>query len=395
MIGRKLSSQLLDFLDHFPAIGIVGPRQVGKTTFIKTTIDKFKKQTIYLDLESPEDYNKLSDPEVFLRQHEDKTVIVDEIQRLPGLFPVLRSLIDRKRMPGRFILLGSASPDLIRDSSESLAGRIVYMELNPFDMMELKGIKPMENLWLRGGFPDSVLEDRDDIAGFWMQNFVKTYIERDLPLLGMGAPILITERLWSMLAHINGNILNYSQIAGSLGISANSVKSYIQFFEKSFLIRTLPPFIANTRKRLVKSPKLYFRDTGLLHHLLRISSYDDLLGHPASGNSWEAFVLQQIINNLPLAYDANFFRTQDGSELDMILSKGGKISTAIEIKLTNAPKLTRGNTLAIETFGSDRNYIITPTSDNYPIKNNVRVCSLDSFIFEVLPELITRKDSIR
>ena len=193
-----------------------------------------------------------------------------------------------------------------------------------------------------------------------------------------------------MLAHLNGNLLNYSQIAGSLGISANSVKSYISFFEKSFLIRTITPFIPNTRKRLVKSPKLYFTDTGILHNMLRLFTFNDLLGHPASGNSWEAFVIQQIMNNLLFGYEVNFFRTQDGSELDLILSKGGQVVAGIEIKHTNAPKLTRGNTLAIDTLESKTNYIITPSSDDYQIRDNVWVYSVDSFIFEVLPELFKK-----
>ena len=390
MIRRNITGQLFDFLDHFPVIGIVGPRQVGKTTLIKENLHKFKKEAIYLDLESPEDYNKLSDPELFLINHADKTVILDEIQHLPELFPVLRSLVDKDRKPARFILLGSASPDLIRDSSESLAGRIVYMELNPFDLVELKGIKPLEHIWLKGGFPNAVLENREDIASVWMQNFIKTYIDRDLPLLGLGAPVKTTERLWSMLAHVNGSVLNYSQLAGSLGLSSNTVKSYIQFFEKSFLIRTLQPFFINTKKRLVKSPKIYFRDTGILHHLLRVFNHNDLLGHPGSGSSWESFVIQQIVNNLPFGVDPYFYRTQDGSELDLIISKGKRVVAGIDIKYTNAPKLTKGNTLAIETLQSEKNFIITPSSDDYPIRDSVRVCSLEKFISHYLPQLTNR-----
>ena len=387
MIKRNLSAQLFDFLDHFPVIGIVGPRQVGKTTLIKENLHKFKKETIYLDLESPEDYNKLSDPELFLNNQVGKTVVLDEIQHFPELFAVLRSLVDKDRSPGRFIILGSASPELIRGSSESLAGRIAYMELNPFDLTELKGIRSVEHIWLKGGFPDAVLENRDDIASFWMQNFIKTYIDRDLPLLGLGAPVKTTERLWTMLAHVNGNMLNYSQLAGSLGLSSNTVKSYIQFFEKSFLIRTLPPFFINSKKRLVKSPKIYFRDSGILHHMLRIFSYNDLLGHPASGASWESFVIQQIINNMPFGFDPHFYRTQDGSELDLIISKGTQIVAGIEIKHSNAPRLTKGNTLAIETLQSKRNFIITPSSDDYPIRNSVRVCSLERFISHHLAKI--------
>ena len=388
MINRSLCAQLFDFLDHFPVIGIVGPRQVGKTTLIKKNLHKFKKKAIYLDLESPEDYNKLSDPELFLSRLADKTVIIDEIQHLPELFPVLRSLVDRDRKPARFVILGSASPDLIRDSSESLAGRIAYLELNPLDIVELNEVRSVEHIWLKGGFPNAVLEHRDEIARYWMQNLIKTYIERDLPLLGLGAPVKTTEKLWTMLAHVNGNLLNYSQLAGSLGLSSNTVKSHIDFFEKSFLIRTLQPFHINTKKRLVKSPKIYFRDTGILHHMLRVFNHNELLGHPGSGNSWEAFAIQQIINNLALGFDPHFYRTQDGSELDLIISKGTRIIAGIEIKHTNAPKLTKGNTLAIETLQSKTNFILTPSSDDYPVRDSVRVCSLERFVFHYLPRLM-------
>ena len=388
MIERRLNGQLLEFLDYFPVIGLLGPRQVGKTTLVKHNIPAFKKDSIYIDLESPEDYNKLSDAELFLNNHEDKIVIIDEVQLLPKLFPIIRSLVDRNRVPGRFILLGSASPDLIRDSSESLAGRIVYLELNPFDIVELNNIKTYEQLWLKGGFPGSILQDNENISIHWMRGFIKTYIERDLPILGLGAPLKTIEKLWLMLAHINGNLINYSQIASSLGISANSVKSYIHFFEQAFLIKTLQPFYVNTKKRLVKSPKLYFRDTGILHHLLRLFRYDDLFGHPSIGNSWEAFVIQQIINNLPLAVDTFFYRTQDGSELDLIITKGINIIVAIEIKHSNAPKLSKGNTLAIQTIQSKNNFIITPSSDDYPLKENVQVCSLNRFLDHYLPELL-------
>ncbi len=388
MIDRKLTGQLVNFIAKFPVVGIVGPRQVGKTTLVKSILSKIEKRSIYLDLESPEDYNKLIDAELFLKAYESHTVIIDEVQRKPELFPILRSLIDRNRVPGRYILLGSASPDLIRDSSESLAGRIVYLELNPFDIVELKGKNAIEQIWLKGGFPNAVLEEEEGISKQWMQSFIKTYIERDLPLLGLKAPVQSTEKLWFMLAHINGNLLNYSQLSGSLGVSSNTVKSYIQFFEKSYLVRTLSPFFLNTKKRLVKSPKLYFTDTGILHHLLRIFDLNDLYGHPGVGNSWEAFVIQQVINSLPIGFDSHFYRTQDGSELDLVISKGLSIIAGIEIKSTNAPSLSRGNSLAIETLNTQRNFIITPSSADFPLRINVQVCSLERFIHHYLPQML-------
>jgi predicted AAA+ superfamily ATPase len=390
MIERKLTSHLVNLLDHFPVIGIIGPRQVGKTTFIKNNFQHLRKGALYLDLESPEDYNKLTDAELFLKNFDHTTVVIDEIQHMPELFPLIRSLVDKNRIPGRFVILGSASPGLIRDSSESLAGRVAYLELNPLDIVELKGIKSIEHIWFNGGFPDAVLEKDPDICATWLRNYTRTYIERDLPLLGFGAPVKTTEKLCTMLAHTNGNLLNYSQLAGSLGVSANTVKSYIQFFEKSFLIRTLQPYYINIRKRLVKSPKLYFRDTGILHHLLRALSINDLFAHPGIGNSWEAFVLQQIISNLPADLDIHFYRTQDGSELDVVLSKGVRISAGIEIKYSNAPALTKGNTLAINTLNSPANYILTPSSDDYPIRKNIQVCSLERFIFHYLPALVVQ-----
>ena len=231
-----------------------------------------------------------------------------------------------------------------------------------------------------------MLQKRDDISIVWMQNFIRTYIERDLPMMGLGAPPKTIERLWSMLAHINGNILNYSHLANSLGISVNSVRSYIHFFEKAFLIRILRPYHMNTKKRLVKSPKIYFKDTGLLHHQMRIFNQDDIYGHPDKGNSWECFVIQQICNNLPATLDTWFYRTQDGSELDLVMSKGIKIIAAIEIKLSNAPKLSKGNSLAIESINSKNNFIITPSSEDYLIRETVRVCSLETFINNYLPD---------
>lgn len=387
MIKRKLSKQLVEFLEHFPVVGIIGPRQVGKTTLVKENISAFNKEYIYIDLESPEDYNKLNDAELFLKSYENRIVIIDEIQLRPELFPILRSLVDRNRKPGRFIILGSASPDLIRDSSESLAGRIVYLEINPFDITELVNIKSPDQIWLKGGFPDAILQSKDRISIQWMRSFIQTYIQRDLPLLGLGAPVKTIENLWMMLAHINGNQLNYTMIANSLAVSANSVKFYIEFFEKAFLIRILKPFFINTKKRLVKSPKLYFRDTGLLHHLLRIYSRDDLFGHPHKGNSWEAFVIQQIFNCLPLTLDIYYYRTQDSSELDLIITKGIKIITTCEIKLTNAPKLSKGNTVAIQTIASKNNFFITPSSDDYPLKENIQVCCIERFVYHYLPIL--------
>ncbi|MFA9389810.1 MAG: ATP-binding protein [Prolixibacteraceae bacterium] len=387
MINRTLSEQLVKFTNHFPVVGVLGPRQVGKTTLVKQNLELFHKQVVYIDLESPEDYNKLTNPELYLNDLQDTLVILDEIQIKPDLFPVLRSLIDRKRVPGRFIILGSASPDIIRDSSESLAGRITYLELQPFSINEISEVADVESLWLKGGFPNALLSE-DEISIQWMRSFIRSYVERDLPLLGLGAPVRVIENLWNMLAHINGNIINYTQLSRGLGVSSNSVRSYVQFFQNSFLVRLLKPWSSNTGKRLVKSPKLLFIDSGILHHLLKIYDRPTLLGNPHVGNSWKSFVIQQIICNIPIAVEPYFYRTQDGSEIDLLLVRGESILAAIEVKFSNAPKLTRGNTVAIETLESKRNYIVTPSFDYYRIREDIWVCSVGHFVNIVLPELI-------
>jgi predicted AAA+ superfamily ATPase len=387
IIQRNAMTDLVRLVDNFPVVGVVGPRQVGKTFLVKQLMDRLEKESVYLDLELSSDLSKLQDPQFFLQQFVDKTVILDEVQRMPQLFPLLRALIDQNRVPGRFIILGSAAPELIRDVSESLAGRIAYLEIGPLSLKEVSVDIPQKTIWLRGGFPLSLLAANDPAAQEWMRFFVKSYIERDLPMLGLQVSPVQIERLWKMLAWINGQILNISDMANSLGISVATTKRYIDFMESAYLIRRIYPAWTNLKKRMVKAPKIYIRDTGVLHHLLNISGFEDLMANPAVGHSWEGFVIQEIAANLPKNIEMNFYRTHNGSEVDLVLTRGMETLAAIEIKLSDSPNLSRGNTISFNDLTAVFNFVITPTSDDYLVRENLRVCSLSCFINNYLPQL--------
>jgi uncharacterized protein len=384
MLLRKYNSELSRYLQYFPVIGIIGPRQVGKTTFVKEFIRAFPKESIYIDLELTSDALKLREPEMFLKEYSDKLIIIDEVQRMPSLFPLLRSLVDQKNIPGRFILLGSASPELIRDTSESLAGRIVYLEIKPFDIVETGNSFDFHTLWLRGGFPKAYLAPNDLLFRDWMSGFIKTYIERDLPMLGLNVLPAHTERLWGMLSQLNGQLLNYSLLSKSLEVTSPTIKKHIDFFEHSFLVRRLQPYYKNISKRLIKTSKVYFTDTGILHYFLSIFSKDQLYTSPYSGNSWEAFCIQQIIASLPGNMKLFFYRTQDGAECDLVFEKGGKVVFSGEIKFSNAPVISKGTYIAWDDLKAEQNFVITPGSDDFPINENTRICSLFSFISNYL-----------
>jgi len=383
MIRRNKEKEILKLLSFFPAVGIIGPRQVGKTTLAKIIIQKTDNESVYLDLENPRDIAKLDDPVLYFEDNQNRCVILDEIQNMPRLFPVLRAMIDANRIPGRFILLGSASPDLIRDSSESLAGRIAYTELSTFNLTEIEA-NTLDRLWLQGGFPDTYLAIDTEIVSVWYLNYIKTYVERDLPGLGLAVDKNLLIKLLQMLSHVHGSILNYNNLSKSLGVSSNTIKKYINFFENAFLVRLLVPFSINLKKRLVKAPKVYIRDSGILHYLHNINDKEDLYGNPIIGNSWEGFVIEQIIQQLPAKYDCFYYRTHDGSECDLVITKSQKPLMAIEIKFTAAPKNTRGTTLAFEDLGAEQNFIITPNSDDFLIKGDVRVCNIYDFLTRYL-----------
>tara|TARA_R110002050_G_scaffold221441_1_gene357247 strand:+ start:12521 stop:13687 length:1167 start_codon:yes stop_codon:yes gene_type:complete len=388
MIHRFIENKVEKSLRHFPVVAVIGPRQVGKTTLAKSIAKLIDKETIYIDLENPRDFAKLHDPVLYFEANQDKCIILDEIQRNPELFPVLRSMIDLNRVAGRFILLGSASPTLIRDSSESLAGRIAYIELTPFNLTEITAKEnPSTNkLWLQGGFPDAFLLDDSEVLTDWHYNYIKTYIERDLPNLGLKVTGSVLMKLLQMLSHIHGDLMNYSGLSKSLGLNINTIKKYINFFEEAFLIEQLKPFHANIKKRLVKAPKVYIRDSGILHYLQNISDSEDLFGNPLLGNSWEGFVIEQIRQLLPPKYQTYFYRTQDGSECDLVITKLQKPIMSIEIKYTSAPKITRGMTISFNDLASEHNFIITPNSDDFLLRKDVRVCNLYDFLTKYLPE---------
>jgi len=384
MIKRFAQQKIETLLHGFPCVAIIGPRQVGKTSLSKQIRNNYPDY-VYLDMELQSDYLKLEDSETYLSQFEDQLVIIDEVQRRKELFPILRALIDLNRRPGRFLLLGSAAPDLIRDSSESLAGRIAYYELSPFIAQEIQQEYNLQDLWIRGGFPDPFL--KQDIWLDWMNNFVNTYFERDLPNLGFPADSITGRRLWLMLAHLHGNMVNYAEIAKSLELSFHTVKQYVAFLENAFLIRTIQPFHSNIMKRLVKSPKVYIRDSGILHFLLGIENREQLLGNHKMGASWEGFVIEQLIPLIPLNRQFYFYRTHDGSELDLVITKGGIPVSGIEIKFGSDVRPSRGNTQAIQNLQTTNNFILIKDEDDYLLSKNFRVCGLTSFIRKYLPEL--------
>lgn len=367
MITRQLEGELRKTLRLFPAMAILGPRQAGKTTLAKSLVKGLKKKTVYLDMENPDDRYLLQNPLPYFNAYQNDCIIIDEIQRVPELFPVLRSVIDSHRKPGRFLLLGSASPDLLAKSSETLAGRIFYHELSPFLLNEVDNKYKMERLLLRGGFPVPFLARKSDDARLWQQSFLTTYVERDLPALGLPVSPQLVQRLFQMLAHLHGSILNYSQLATALGVSAPTIHKSIDYLENAFLIRRLPPWFTNAKKRIVKSPKIYIRDTGILLNLLKLYSMTDLLGHPQCGAVWEGFVLEQTINLLGKKFDYYFYRTQDGTEADLVLVKAGKPFAIAESKFNNAPVITPGTYHAIEDMETKHNYIITPRPEENPV----------------------------
>jgi predicted AAA+ superfamily ATPase len=372
MIRRRIEKEVFEALKQFPAVGLIGPRQSGKTTLAKMISDSIDKPVIYLDLENPQDFEKLNNAPLYIEHFKDHLVIFDEAQRKPELFPILRSMIDEDRKPGRFMILGSASPSLKRQSSESLAGRIAYFELSPFSLDEV-GTKEqnLNKLWLRGGYPQSFLADSDKHAAAWMQNFIQTHLERDLPALGIRVPSTTLRKFWTMAANYNSQLWNASKLADSLGVDSKAARRYLDILEETFMIRQLQPFFVNTKKRLIKSPKIYIRDTGLLHTLLKISSYDDLITNPILGSSWEGFCLEQIIALKPSDLDIYFYRTQAAAEIDFVLTKGLQVKVAVEIKYSLTPKLTKSSVNAIAELSPKKIWIIYPGKESYPINKDV------------------------
>ncbi|WP_396166612.1 ATP-binding protein [Flavobacterium sp.] len=378
-IQRVLLHQLKKYLTVFPAVAILGPRQCGKSTLVKS-LDQHFDGLLYLDMQKESDLNKLSEPEIFFASNADKIICLDEIQLVPKLFSVLRSTIDSNRINGKFILLGSASQDLLQHTSESLAGRIGMLHLSPFLMNELNYLESfnLQKFWLRGGFPNSYLADNDENSAIWLENYIRTYIERDIPQLGFQIPALQLRRLLTMCAHNQGQLLNLSKLAESLGLTHPTIKRYIDLLEQTFIVRTIPPFEINIKKRLVKSPKVFLRDSGILHQLLAIPNFNSLLGNPVFGSSWEGMVLENIIVNMP-SWDYFFYRTATGDEIDLLLKKGNQV-IAIECKASDAPKVTKGFYRSLEVVKPNRTYIIAPTNDTYQLQENITVIGLENFL---------------
>jgi len=379
MIHRVSQEKLEGLLKQFPAVALLGPRQAGKTTLAQSFIEG--RPAVYLDLEMPSDLRKLSDPEDFFSRHQDKLVVLDEIQRKPELFPVLRGVIDRQKRSGRkaglFLLLGSASLDLLKQSSESLAGRLATLELTPLLATETHaGGFALEPLWVRGGFPESFLAVDDAASLRWRQAFVSTYLERDVPALGPRIPAETLRRLWTMLAHAQGTLLNHAALGASLGISGQSVMRYLDLLVDLLLARRLPPWSGNTRRRLVRSPKVYVRDSGITHALLGLASADDILGHPVAGASWEGWVVENLLAVMPEGATASFYRTGAGAEIDLVLELGRGKRWAVEIKRSRAPAVSRGFYLGCEDIKATRRFVVYPGDENYSLGDGVEATGL-------------------
>jgi predicted AAA+ superfamily ATPase len=380
-IDRKVKAEIQRNLTYFPVVGIIGPRQVGKTTLAKILQNELGIEALQLDLELDEDLYKLQNPQAYLQMNAEKCIIIDEIQRLPSLFPLLRALIDKDRRPARFIILGSASPEVLRQSSESLAGRIAYTELTPFSLLEIEKDISQEKHWFLGGFPNALLAPDEVFSRIWLQNFIYTFVERDIRLLGYDIDVPTMQRLLKMLAHLHSSTLNISDLSRSMGISIQTINKYLDLLEGSFLIRRLQPYFNNAGKRLVKSPKIYIRDTGILHNLAAISSFDNLFGNPLIGASWEGYVIEQVYRCIDnKSWNIYFYRTQTGVEVDLILiSPSGKM-TFIEIKSTNTPKLSKGFYLSVADLKPHYQYVITPNSEKLINSEGVTICSLIAFL---------------
>ena len=388
MIKREvISKKVIEYCGIFPVVAIVGPRQVGKTTLVKELISSIKSDVIYLDLERPSDLSKLSHPELFLMRHKNKCVILDEIQFKPDLFPLIRSLVDEHKTAGSFIILGSASPDLLKQSSETLAGRIGYIELGPFSIPEISEQFHFEKHLFSGGFPVPYLSSNDKSAKIWLANFIKTYLERDLHLLGLTASPVLIRRLWEMLAWQTGGLLNQNSLSKSLGVSNHTISRYIEFLDGAFLTKRLQPFTINIKKRLVKTPKIYLRDTGLLLSLLRIKDYEQLLGNPLLGNIYETYIINQIMLVKNDDLDLYFYRTHAGSEIDLVITKGLTPICSIEIIFSSVPKISRGFREGILSLQTSLNFIIIPKDDDYLIDKTIRVIGFLKFMNEELPNL--------
>ena len=378
MIKRALQKKLLKLLQSNAAVVLTGPRQIGKTTLALSAAEEL--DAIYRDLENPRELDQVRDIELFTQSYPDQLIILDEVQRLPEIFSPLRGIIDRRRRAGKkngqFLFLGSASLELLGQTSESLAGRVAYAELSGLNLLEAESTANSQinnmKLWLNGGFPESLLAEDEQVSLQWRMDLIRTYLERDVPQFGFRIPAETLHRFWTMLAHHQGGLLNASSLAKGLGINGHSVARYLDILVDLLLVRRLMPWHSNVGKRLVKSPKIYVRDTGLLHALLDISSLDDLLSHPVVGHSWEGFVIENIITtNSVRRYEPYFYRTQAGAEIDLILARAGVPEVAIEVKRASNPKPGKGFHIACDDLSIAHRYVVYPGDEPYEMADNI------------------------
>jgi len=390
MIQRRLETKIKEALERSPSVALMGPRQVGKTTIALNITET--TPAIYLDLENRIDLQKVQDIEAFHSENSDKLIILDEVQRLPEIFAPLRGIIDRERRKGnragQFLFLGSASIDLLQQSGESLAGRIAYMELHPVDALEYTKGNPdtLNTLWVRGGFPESLLSESEQNSLDWRQDFIKTYLERDIPQLGPRIPAETLERFWTMLAHNQGTVLNAAHLARNLDVSGVTIGRYLDLMTGLLLVRRLKPWIANVGKRLIKSPKIYVRDSGITHALLNIPNYNNLLGHPVVGGSWEGFVIENIMAVAPSRVQPYYYGTPRGAEIDLVLEFPGGTKWAIEIKRNSAPSISKGFYAGCEDVKPDKRFVVYSGSDSFPMGEDITAISLPNLMQELLKQ---------
>jgi uncharacterized protein len=393
IVPRQIQPEVSRLLEQFPAVAILGPRQVGKTTLAMALAEALREEALYLDLELTSNRVELTEPELYLKQHENRLVILDEIHRLPGIFETLRSLIDQRRRKSRparhFLLLGSASMDLLQQSAESLAGRIAYQELAPFSLTEVAGVKnaAMDRLWTRGGFPDSFLAANDEASFRWRTAFIQTYLERDVPALGPRIPAETLRRYWQMLAHNQGQMLNAAQLAGGLGVSGHTVARYLDIMVDLLLVRRLQPWTKNAKKRLVRTPKVYVRDAGLLHALLGIRNQEELLGHPVVGSSWEGLLIENILNALPSTARPTFYRTSAGAEIDLVIEFNAKQRWALEVKRSlGNPAPSKGFYIGCADIRATRQIVLYPGDERFKLDAQTEVMPLRTLMGELMAE---------
>ena len=375
-IERVKTLAIIKRLKDSPVVAILGPRQCGKSTLAKSILSNINN-SIFLDLEKESDINKINDPELFFAHNKGKLICLDEIQRLPEIFQNIRVFADEQKNNGQFLILGSASYELLQQSSETLAGRISYIELSPFLFQELKNkphpLNDPSFLWMRGGFPRSILASSEESSLEWRNNFIRTFLERNIAGLGIKIPSNNLNRFWRMFAHVSGQVLNKSKLAASLGVSAHTVSSYIDVLSHTYMLRILEPYTTNEKKRLIKSPKVYIRDTGILHALLDIKNMNELLAHPIFGQSWESFVIEQIISALPHAR-FSYYRNSDGNEIDLIF-RHNNLTYAVECKASSAPSINKGFYVAAKAVKADHCWIIAPVEQSYPYDKQITIGS--------------------